>query len=617
MANGDTAVVDPNFGLYLGVPPTSVDPRGLIDGINFRVQQGALTNLNVGYSRFSSFTLNGPVVHIANLMLRSGTEILIFATLTDLYKYNTGTDDVSFITPIYAVGTVDVSAATPAVVTEDAGSPTWSTEGIKNGDEISFGDAAENDPDATWYIIDTVDSETQLTLTTAVTGAPLTAQAYTIRRMYTGAIFNPWDSTTFVNAAPGNEDLWFATNGVDEITKWNGTDTFAEFSSLTTIKCAQLVVYNNMLVFGNVTQSGTLKPTSIITSDLGKPEDIVNGLASQFVVHDGTDAIVNMENLGDNLVIYSDRHVTPSQFVGDPLVMVFRDAAVGIGPLGGRAVADFGDFHEFLGADSQYSFDGATVDRVNKHVWREVLRTRDPLRHPLIFSHFDEENGDLIWTIPLTTDTGSGVATSPPETAYVEHYLEDVRSTTLFRTALPTPHSKRDFPFTSSGFFERQSTLTWDQIADTWADLNFRWNDQFFTVAFPLNMVGANDGKVFTANTEQDADGVAITSFVKFPRRPIGDGRMRGLIARIYPFSTQFPSGTYDLDVTVGLTEHANAAVSASATFGLDISAPEGEHFVSPFRRARYVEIEFGTDGSNEPWELAGYDVDFKPGGRR
>ncbi len=616
MANGDTAVVDPNFGLYLGVPPTSVDPRGLIDGINFRVQQGALTNLNVGYSRFSTFTLNGPVVHIANLMLRSGTEILIFATLKDLYKYNTGTDDVSFITPITAIGTVDVSSATPAIVTTDTGSPLFNTN-AKAGDEIHFGSATQTDPDAVWYIIDTVDDDNTLTLTTVVAGSPLTAQTYTIRKLFTGAIFNAWDSTTFVNASPGNEDLWFATNGVDEIVTWNGTDAQVSFSTLTTIKCKQLVVYNNMMVFGNVTQSGTLKPTSIITSDLGKPEDIVGGLASQFVVHDGTDGIVSMENLGDNLVIYSDRHVTPSQFVGDPLVMVFRDAAVGIGPLGGRAVADFGDFHEFLGADSQYSFDGATVDRVNKHVWREVLRTRDPLRHPLIFSHFDEENGDLIWTIPLTTDAGSGEADTTPETAYVEHYLEDVRSTSLFRTALPTPHSKRDFPFTSSGFFERQTTLTWDQISDTWADLNFRWNDQFFNVAFPLNMVGAFDGKVHTINTEQDADGVAITSFVKFPRRPIGDGRMRGLVARIYPFSTQFPSGTYDLDVTVHLADQANSGITASATFGLDISAPEGEYFISPFRRARYVEIEFGTGGSNQPWELAGYDVDFKPGGRR
>ena len=84
---------------------------------------------------------------------------------------------VAYLTPRYETGTVDVSAADPAVVTQDTGSTLWQTNNIKAGDKMFFGSTGERDPTETWYTVDTVDSETQITLLEAVVGAPLTAQA--------------------------------------------------------------------------------------------------------------------------------------------------------------------------------------------------------------------------------------------------------------------------------------------------------------------------------------------------------------------------------------------------------------------------------------------------------
>ena len=609
------SVLEPNLGLHLGVSALTIPNRALSDGNNFRIKQGLLSNLNLGWTRFGEFTLNGPVSLINGFFLSGGTEHLVFATLKDIYKYDAVSTSVSFLTPRYATGTVAVSNADPAIVTGTG--TTWSTN-VSTGDEIHFTDATQTDPDAVWYIIDTVDSNTQLTLTTTVAGAPLNAGTiYTARKLFTGRIFEPWEATTFLNASPGNADLWFATNGVNDVVTWDGSANQVTLLTGLGFTAKHLTVYNNMMIYGNVTQGGTLKPTTIINSDLGNPEDTSSGLASQFVIHDGTDEIEGLNVLGENLVIYSNRHVILSQFVGDPLVFVFRAAITGIGPISGRAVADFGDFHEFLGADSQYRFDGASVSKINKHVWRDVLRTRDPERHPLIFHHFDEESGDLIWAIPLVTDVGSGETDTTIEVAYSEHYLEDTKVRNITNFGIEVPHSKRSFPFTASGYFTRQSTLTWDQIGGTWEDLNFRWNDQFFTVAFPLNMVGNIDGKIYTLGTSQNADAAALVSFVRFNRRALSDGRTRGMISRVYPFATEFPSATYNLDVTLHLSDHASGASTPSAVFGLDLTLPEGDHFVSPFRSARYVEIQFGTAGPGEPWELAGYAVDVKPGGVR
>ena len=113
---------------------------------------------------------------------------------------------------------------------------------------------------------------------------------------------------------------------------------------------------------------------------IGNPADVVGGISEQFRALDGTDPIIALHRLGENLVIYSENTVALAQFVGDPEVFVFRKATTGVGPLGPKAVAIFADYHEFVGNDSMYRFDGSTSMRVNRHVWREILRTQDPAR---------------------------------------------------------------------------------------------------------------------------------------------------------------------------------------------------------------------------------------------
>lgn len=609
----DTSVLSPNLGLYLGIPPLTVPLRALSDGNNFRVKEGRLSALNLGALRFGAFTLNGPVVLIDNFFLRSGAQRLIFATPTDLYAYDEATEGVSFLTPVENTGTVDVSDADPAVVTSASGPTAFDTNGVKAGDEIAFGASDETDPAATWHVIASVDSDTQLTLSGPVAGAPLVGQDYTIRRLFTGDMLDQWETATFLKAAPGDEDLWFAVNGVDGVVKWDGNAAHAEFVSGLGFTCKTLAVYSNMMIYGNlIMDGGEARTASIVNSDVGAPEDVSSGLSEEFRVHDGVDPIVTLATLGDSLVIYSDRTMVLAQFVGDPLVFVFRVAVSGLGPISGRLVADFGDYHEFIGPDSQYRFDGVGLEETGFQVWREVLRQRDPNRPALAFSHFDEENGDLIWCVPLTTDPGvGGEDIAPPATAFAEHYLEEVGSRD------PVPFSRRDFPFTCSGFYERQETLTWDTLTQTWQDLNFRWNDQFFLAAFPFNLVGNVDGEIFVINVAQNLDGAALRSFVRFGRRPLGDGRMRGLLRRVYPFATRFAASGHSLDVTVRLCEHASGPITAQETFAFPLDLAEGAHFVSPFRRARYFELEFGTDGPGEPWELEGYDIDPDTGGRR
>ena len=87
------AVVRPNKGLFLDRAALNVPNGGLSAGENFRIQNGALSNLNLGWVKFpddasgivlSASTRSGitasPCTLVGNFLLRSGSQKLLFGT---------------------------------------------------------------------------------------------------------------------------------------------------------------------------------------------------------------------------------------------------------------------------------------------------------------------------------------------------------------------------------------------------------------------------------------------------------------------------------------------------------------------------------------------------------
>lgn len=599
MAKG-TAVLQPNLGLHYDKPSIAMNPRMLIDGFNFRVKEGKLSNINVGWELYLDKQLNGPVKLIDAFKPIGDEEKLILATLTDIYALSGG--DLTFISPRYETGS---ASCTDGVVTGSSGAA-FETAEIKPGDYIYFGEAGQTDPEVEWHLIEEVSSETGLVL--ADDDVSAANGAYTIRKTFSGDMADEWISDIFVLAQPSGEDEWWATNGVDWIVRWNGTDTQVEVMDCLGFKSRFLRVYQNMMLFLDIEQEGQRRPTDMINSDIGSPAKVDGGLSEQFRVHGFLDQIMAAEVLGDMVAIYSKRTVTVAQFVGDPLIFVFRNVVNGTGLVAKKGVADFGNYHDFISQDTAYRFDGVSLERIHNHVFREIVRQQDPSRMQSAYHHFDEQNGDLLWVVPSTTDPNSGNIDAPPSMVYAQHYLEPRDQ------GMPEPFSKRAFPFTAAGYYNKDVGLTWDQLTQSWAELNFRWNDQFFFAAAPLNLVGTYDGYIYSYGAAQNADGEALPSYVTFTKRPVVDGRMRGLLKRIYPFTATFHN---PLRITAFMSDHAMGGNEIAHTETIDQSHPEGQHFVSPFRRGRYYTLRFGSQGPSEPWELSGYDVDAVVGGRR
>lgn len=604
-------VYSPNLGLYAGMPAILVPERGLSDCMNVRISQQTIEAGTLGWSPFpntgSAINLDGkPVLLIDQFVRRNAVNKLIFGNTSDLFEYDSANERVRYITPRYETGTVSVTNGS-AVVT---GSGTAWTTNLKAGDEISVGATGRRDLTDTWYEVDTVDSDTQVTLTANYAEATASGEAYTARSVFLGDLTTPFETETFYSAVDvvGTDgDRWYATNGVDAVVGWDGTDDQVYRPTLGTIDtCAFIRRFKNVMIYGAIEDAGDAKNYSIRTSAIGKPEDVVNDEASEFLVHDGSDVLMAAAELGELLVLYSARHVTLVQFVGPPTMFVFRTASTGFGPRSGQAVAEFPDHHLFIGPDSQYRFDGGSTEYWNTHVWREVNRTISPQRLDMIRAFFDEERGDLLWVLPLNSDADPDEG--PPEQAYVHHYLERVGDN-------PDPHTRRELPATAFGSYQRETTLTWADLGDAWSETNFRWNDQFFQDAFPQVLFGTNGGDVFLLNTQSSKNGTAMTAYARFSRRPLGGTVRKGILKRIYPFVQQLTASSLSLTVRARTADVPQGVAQLAGSGTYAIAQSGDKNFVSFLVGGRFVEIEFRTEGETDPWILGGYDMDVVPGG--
>lgn len=602
-------ILNPNLGLYLDRGSLSIPPRGLSDCLNIRIQNGRIERDNLGWSPFpdsgNAVQLDNPVTGIDNIKFRDGGQRLVFLTTTDVYLYDEGDSSVRFLTPRYETGTVDITNGSATVTGTGTG---WSSE-LDSGDFIHVGATGQTDPDATWYEIDAVDSDTQITLTSAYQEATSSGASYTARQVFTGTVQNPWVTETFHAATDvqGTDgDRWYAVNGVDPIIGWDGNTDQVYFPDMGNVDtCRTMVRFKNMLLLVNITADGDNRPVTVRNSAIGQPENTVTNEAGETVIHDGADPLVAVGPLGDNIVFYSENKIVTAQFVGGDVQFAFRIAASDVGALGVRAVADFGDYHEIIDRDGQFQFDGVNLRESGTQVWREVLRKQSPNRLSLLQHHFDDENAELHWVVPLTTDPGDS-----PRTSFTEHYLE------LTGEDEPVPITKRDLPATAFGKFERQTTLTFDQLAEQWQEINLRWDDSALHAAFPFNLFGDIDGNVFVLGTQDSQDGGDIVSFARFGRRPLGNTRTKGTILRVYPFCDRLPAETDGMDVYLNLTDDPAGDTQRAGPFNYDLTHA-GNHFVSPRRTGRYVELEFRREGVGKPYMIEGYDMEVVKAGQR
>lgn len=131
-----------------------------------------------------------------------GSFMGIVVTSREIWTYSPQDHNWYNATPIYTTPaiTVDVNGATGVVTTTAAADANWSQYKIVPGQLIEF------NADGNWWVIESVDSDTQLT--TDYTGPNLVGDPYTIRRCFGGRNYSHGDNLLYCQVFNG--DLYIA-----------------------------------------------------------------------------------------------------------------------------------------------------------------------------------------------------------------------------------------------------------------------------------------------------------------------------------------------------------------------------------------------------------------------
>lgn len=600
MAERVIDILAPTLGVFTDRPAWQVPVRGCSSARNVRVRDGHLTRDAMGWSPFFDLVLDGPVLLVTSFRMRTGTRTTILGTARDLYRLDAGSGTVTFLTPRYETGTVSSSGTTVVGV-----GTAFVTAGIAAGDRFHFHDAGETDPDATWYEVDSVVSETVLELTAA--GPSTVTVPYTIRKVFTGTRLDVWQSATYYGAAAPDVDRWYATNGVEVPVVWNGNDDQVTELDALGFTCRWLVAFKGMMIYGNLTESGETKADRIRCSAIGEPENVTTSGAAELAATSISDVLLAAAPLGDLLITYGQHgSVNAMQFVGPPIVFAIRTASLFHGILSSRALVDRGTVHEIMTLDGPCRFDGVEVAPYGLHAMRDVVRALDPMRHPQVIGAIDRERGEVHWILPLLVVDGDDSATAYPTTAYTEFYLEsgDV-----------IPIIPRDLPATAIGLSDRESSLRFSDIDETFAETGgLRFSDRFFQQGFADKVFGDATGALYLLGGSDSKAGLPIASHARLGRVPLANGSARGLLTRIEVAAEKVVDAPYALGVRVLTADQAETGGTEAAALGYDLSQ-EGARFLTPRVQARFAEIELSTEGVGESWSVSGIRLVTAPTG--
>jgi hypothetical protein len=593
-----------HLGIFLDRPIHQLPKGGLADARNCRVREGRVERRAMGWSPFFDIVLDGPPLLIDEFVLRTGVRLSIFGTARDLYLMDSTNGALDYLAPRYVTGSVSVVNGNTTVT----GVGTAFLANVKAGDQLIVGAANVTDPSALpgWVEILSVTDDTHLELAEPYPFITAPGQLYTIRKCFTGTRLDIWSTAVFYDADPGGVDLWFATNGVDDVVTWDGVATQVTPQPALGFKCSSLHVFAGMMLYVDLLEAGERKSNVVRNSANGQPLNVSTLEAAELNGTDVADRLVAAEPLGDIVVHYGLTSISIAQFVGPPLFWVVRTVSRTVGALGRRSIVDRGERHAFMARDGGYTFDGVQVQPHGLHVLSKLVHTLDLNRLAQAIAFWNMEDAEVYWLLPSSSDGES--STAYPQRAYTEHYQEVVRD--------HIPFMSRDLPATAIGSFTRTEALRFDEVIGEFIAQDYEWVDRFFSAQFPTKLIGLADGSIMELGADDAQDGEPINAYARGGRLPVVDGVRRGLVREIEAHVVPTEGATHALDIRFYGAETPEGPRELLETVQADLGGV-GQRWYRPRCQARYLDLEIGTDGANEGFSVSGLRMLTRHTGRR
>lgn len=487
-------ITSPVGGLRWDVPSTLIDKRETPNCSEVLYTSKIIQKCpgTTYFSITSTTSLSGTVNHIDTYTNSAGTEKLMVHTTKNLYYYDSATDTIICLTPQYKTGTCNLTSASTAVVGVGT---TWATN-VKAGDDIVIGSTGTS-ASLTYYIVDAVQNNTGLSLTSPYLLTTSTGNVYVVRKCYTGDEDNHWSSEVIKNTS--GTDIYCTSNHIDNgIWYWDmSLLTAATLNGTSVYHCWKLVKYGERLCMYRTTENGTAYPQTVRWCVAGNPENWTgtgSGSTNLNTVM-GVDAIQSAAKLGNYVAIYGEKSVILQDYLTDvnnPFAFFNRISKFGL--VAPRALVNMGSHHLFMGWENMYAYDGG----------RTLTPVGDAIS--IIF-----EDGSIN---PSAINRSFAMLKTDPQV--VLFYYPSTNATTcdnyLLYDTVTKRWSKGKRSYSGFGYYTTKSQQTWDSLTQTWDSATFPWDTSTLLNLSPLNLVGTTSGKIEydTGLSNNLADGTVV-----------------------------------------------------------------------------------------------------------
>lgn len=317
-----------------------------------------------------------------------------------------------------------------------------------------------------------------------------------------GDLFSDADAENFIWGATletDGEEVLAICNGADTPVKFNGTaieDMDLEYQSSpseSVESCLFIANYKAYTLYIHTTEAGSRYPQRIRWSNVAEPETLS---LTNFADAPTEDWIVSYARLKDKLVVFFERSTWEFRFTDDfraPFEWVLiGDTDGSMAPL---STVDFSNELVTLGPTSLVTTNGDEVDQLGADIPDFVLDIEPTL---VAYSYgvvIEEDREAWISYVPSGGTQSSKIIGFNYETS---HFF------------------KHDMPFHCYGFFQRASTLTWDEVTGTWDSIDWAPDERSLLSGFPTTLAGSYDSKVYEIpSSNWNDDGAAIAMRVR------------------------------------------------------------------------------------------------------
>jgi hypothetical protein len=299
--------------------------------------------------------------------------------------------------------------------------------------------------------------------------------------------------------------------------------------------------------------------------------------AGSLRIADGS-RIVAAERSRGQILIWTDTSLHSMQFIGPPFTFGLRQLGQNCGIIGSHAGVDLNGVSYWMSQDSFYLFDG-TVKKLPCTVEQFVFDNINQTAAENAFVGHNGEFNEVLWFYPRT-------GSSQINAIVAYNYLEQTWWTgTLSRT-------------------------TWidREVYDNPVGTEYLAN----TIANNETILGLTDGatQIYLHETGNDADGEAITAFVKSGSVEIGEGNDILFVQKLIP-DIQNQSGVLNMDLEFKYYPNNSQSITKTTTFS------DTTEFVSLRGRGREFTVNVVSNTTGTAWRLGTQRFDIQPDGRR